>query len=208
MKIRTTFASLSGPILTALLIAAPVPAWAHCDGLDGPVVKAAQRALEMRDPALALMWVQAKDEAEIRKAFEETLAVRSLDPRAKELADRFFFETLVRLHRAGEGAPYTGLQPAGREVGPAIAAADTAIETGSLEPVERLLTEAMQARLREHFAEVIAAKAFIPSSVARGRAYVSAYVQFIHFVERLYEASVTGAHGHFEEAQPAAAGHR
>jgi hypothetical protein len=114
----------------------------------------------------------------------------------------------VRVHRAGEGAPYTGLQPAGRDVGPAIPAADQAIETGSLEPVERLLTEAMQARLREHFAEVIAAKTFTPSSVARGRAYVSAYVQFIHFVERLYEASVTGAHGHFAEAQPAAAGHR
>lgn len=207
MELRT-FALLSWPILTALLMAAPVPAWAHCDGLDGPVVKAAQRALEMRDPALALMWVQAKDEAEIRKAFEETLAVRSLDPRAKELADRFFFETLVRVHRAGEGAPYTGLQPAGRDVGPAIPAADKAIDTGSLEPVERLLTEAMQARLREHFAEVIAAKTFMPSSVARGRAYVSAYVQFIHFVERLYEASVTGAHGHFEEVPPAAAAHR
>ena len=208
MDMRTTFASLSWRILAALVIAAPVPAWAHCDGLDGPVVKAAQRALEMRDPALALMWVQAKDEAEIRKAFEETLAVRSLDPRAKELADRFFFETLVRVHRAGEGAPYTGLQPAGRDVGPAIPAADTAIETGSLEPVERLLTEAMQARLREHFAEVIAAKTFMPSSVVRGRVYVSAYVQFIHFVEQLYEASVTGTHGHFEKAQPAAASHR
>ena len=49
---------------------------AHCDGLDGPVVKAAQRALETRNPALVLIWVQEKDEREIRIAFEQTLAVR------------------------------------------------------------------------------------------------------------------------------------
>ena len=95
----------------------PARALAHCDGLDGPVVKAAQRALETRNPALVLIWVQEKDEPEIRKAFEQTLAVRELCPQARELADRFFFETLVRVHRAGEGAPFTGLKPAGRDLG-------------------------------------------------------------------------------------------
>lgn len=86
---------------------------AHCDGMDGPVVKAARAALETHDPRLVLIWVQKKDEAEVRQAFQSTLAVRDLSPEAKELADRYFFETLVRLHRAGEGAPYTGLKPAG-----------------------------------------------------------------------------------------------
>ena len=92
---------------------APSRAFAHCDGLDGPVVTAAQRALETRNPALVLIWVQEKDEREIQNAFEQTLAVRALGPQARALADRFFFETLVRVHRAGEGAPFTGLEPAG-----------------------------------------------------------------------------------------------
>jgi len=102
----------------------PARALAHCDGLDGPVVKAAQRALETRNPALVLIWVQQKDEQEIRTAFEQTLAVRELSLQARELADRFFFETLVRVHRAGEGASFTGLKPAGRDLGPAIPAAE------------------------------------------------------------------------------------
>src|SRR6185436_13630003 len=109
----------------------PARALAHCDGLDGPVVKAAQRALDTRNPAPVLIWVQDKDEREIRTAFEQTLAVRELSPQAKELADRFFFETVVRVHRAGEGAPFTGLQPAGRDLGPAIPAADKALDEGS-----------------------------------------------------------------------------
>ena len=179
----------------------PAPLLAHCDGLDGPVVKAAQKALDTRNPAFALIWVQAKDEPEIRTVFEQTLAVRALSPQARELADRFFFETLVRVHRAGEGAPFTGLKPAGRDLGPAIPAADKAIEDGSVEAVLRLLTEAMHGRLRDHFDEVINAKSFRTNDVTAGRAFVKAYVEFIHKVERLYEASTTGTHGHFDETQ-------
>ena len=116
---------LTGPVLAlGVILIAPARVLAHCDGLDGPVVKAAQQALETRNPAFALSWVQEKDEPEIRTAFERTLAVRTLSPQAKELADRFFFETLVRVHRAGEGAPFTGLKPAGRDLGPAIPAAE------------------------------------------------------------------------------------
>jgi len=191
-------------ISLTLVTAAPVRA--HCDGLDGPVVKAAQKALDTQNPALALIWVQAKDEPEIRAVFEQAVAVRALSPRARELADRFFFETLVRVHRAGEGAPFTGLKPAGRDLGPAIPAADTAIENGSIEAVVTLLTETMQRRLRDQFHEVIAAKSFKADDVAAGREFVRAYVEFIHSVERLYESSSAAAHGHFEEPQPDAHG--
>ena len=180
----------------------PAPLLAHCDSLDGPVVKAAQKALETRNPAFALMWVQSKDEREILNAFEQTLAVRALSPQARELADRFFVETLVRVHRAGEGAPFTGLKPAGRDLGPAIPAADKAIEDGSIEAVLKLLTEAMHGRLRDHFDEVINAKSFNTGEVTAGRAFVKAYVEFIHYVERLYEASTTVTHGHFDETEP------
>ncbi|HEU4934926.1 MAG TPA: DUF6448 family protein [Vicinamibacterales bacterium] len=179
----------------------PARALAHCDGLDGPVVKSALRALETRNPALVLIWVQEKDEPEIRKAFAETLAVRELSPQARELADRFFFETLVRVHRAGEGAPFTGLKPAGRDLGPAIPAADEAVRVGSVEPVRRLLTDAIQERLRGQFGEVIATKTFQSDDIAAGRAYIKAYVEFIHFVERLYDSTMNAPHGHFEERE-------
>ena len=53
----------------------------------------------------------------------------------------YFFETLVRIHRAGEGEPYTGMKPAGRDLGPAVPAADKAIVDGKLEPLYKLLIE-------------------------------------------------------------------
>lgn len=205
MRFRTIITLLTWPMLAfGLTLIAPARVLAHCDGLDGPVVKSARKALETRNPALVLIWVQAEHEAEIRTAFNQALAVRALSPEAKELADRFFFETVVRVHRAGEGAPYTGLKPAGRDLGPAIPAADKALENGSAEAVVKLVTETMQARLLEHFTAAASAKAFKAGDVAAGRAYVKAYVEFIHYVERLYDASTAGAHGHFDETEPAA----
>jgi len=171
--------------------------------MDGPVVKAARKALETGNVNLVLIWVQKKDEGEIKTAFQKTLAVRKLSPQAKELADMYFFETLVRIHRAGEGEPYTGLRPAGRDLGPAIPAADKALESGKAEPLVKLLTEAMQAGVREKFKEVLAKKKFKPNDVEAGREYVEAYVSFLEFIERIYEAAKSPAGGHPEESRKA-----
>ena len=197
MRLDTIIKSLAWLVLVvAVTLLTPERVLAHCDGLDGPVVKAAQKALDTRNPAFALIWVQAKDEPEIRNVFEQTLAVRSLSPQARELADRFFFETLVRVHRAGEGEPFTGLKPAGRDLGPAIPAVDIAIQEGSVEPVVKLLTGAMHARFHEHFKEVVSTKAFQAGDLTAGRAHVKAYVEFLHYVERVYEAIATATDSH------------
>jgi hypothetical protein len=180
---------------------------AHCDSLDGPVVKAAQRALETRNLSQVLIWVQADDEPEIRAIFEQALVVRALSPQGRELADRYFFETVVRVHRAGEGASYTGLKPAGRDLGPAIPAADKALDEGSLSPVLTLFTTGVEDGLRRRFEEVITAKHFKAGDVIAGREYVRIYVEFIHYVERLYEAIIAPAHGHVVEPAAAAARH-
>jgi hypothetical protein len=173
---------------------------AHCDALDGPVIKAAQKALEAGNVNLVLIWVQQKDEADIKRAFDQTLAVRKLSPEAKQLADMYFFETLVRVHRAGEGAPYTGLKPAGLDFGPAIPAGDKALETGSAEPLLKLLTDTMHSGLHETFTAAKAKKNFNKDEVEAGREYVQAYVTFIHYVEGLYEAAKKPVAGHSHES--------
>lgn len=175
--------------------------WAigHCDGIDGPVVTLARKALEARNVNLVLPWVRGQDEAEIRATFEHALAVRDLGPKARDLADTHFFETLVRVHRAGEGAPYTGLKPAGRDLGPAIPAADHALEDGSVDAVVTLLSDAIRKGVHEHFHAAEHRKKFDLNDVPAGRAYVEAYVPYIHYVERLWQAATGSAHGHHVE---------
>jgi hypothetical protein len=182
--------------ITALAAFAPYRAEGHCDGLDGPVVKAAQKALADGNVNLALIWVQKEHEAEIKRAFEKTLAVRKLGGEAKELADHYFFETLVRIHRAGEGAPFTGLKPAGRDLGPAIPAGDKAMENGDIEPVLLVISDKMKHGLHERFTVMQAKKKAAGSDVAAGREFVKAYVTYIHYVEGLHQAASSASHAH------------
>jgi len=201
MKCHNTIAHLTAIAIVPLaLLLGSNTAFAHCDGLDGPVVKAARQALDTGNVNVVLIWVQKNDEVEIKNAFQKAVSIRKLSPAAKEMADNYFFETLVRVHRAGEGASYTGLKPAGRDLGPAIPAGDKALETGSVEPLVKLLTDAVQRSLREQFKVVMSKKNFSKDNVAAGRQYIEAYVEYVHYVERIYEATKEPAKGHYPES--------
>jgi hypothetical protein len=188
-------------LVMVLVLATAGNALAHCDGLDGPVVSLARKALATGDVKIILPWVAADKEAEIRKAFDLAVAVRSKGEKEKELADTYFFETLVRVHRAGEGAPYTGLKPAGLDLGPAIPAADKALETGNPQELLNLINGKVHDGIHRYFVAAREKKAHAGDSVEAGRAYVNAYVPYLHFVERLYKDSTTPiSHGTGEGA--------
>ena len=174
-------------LLLAMLLFAADEALGHCDTMDGPVVKAAQRALATRNINLVLIWVHKKDEPELKERFRQTLAVRRLSPEANKLADNYFFETLVRLHRAGEGEPYTGIQPAGTDLGPVIPVADKGLQDGSVEALLKMFPSTASADIQARFRDAIAKKSFNENDVEAGREYVKAYVSFLHYVEHLYE---------------------
>lgn len=164
-------------------------ALAHCDTMDGPVVLDARSAVAKKDLTPVLKWIGPADEAEVRASFASTLAVRALSPEAKELADRSFFETVVRLHRAKEGEPYTGLKPAGTDPGPAVRAVDRSLENGSADALVRLISERAGEGLRRQFAQVLEARRHAGESVEAGRVYTRAYAELAHAAEQLYQTA-------------------
>lgn len=168
---------------------------AHCDTLDGPVVGAAQRALNTGQVEHALIWVQKADERAVRAAFAQARSARAAGGAAAERADHAFYATLVRVHREGEGAPFTGLKPAG-QIEPAVAAADRSLAAGQPAEVEKLIVERTQAGLRERFDHAAHSRRFAPNDVEAGRAFVNAYVDYVHYVERVHEAAGPAAHAH------------
>jgi Family of unknown function (DUF6448) len=157
--------------------------FSHCDTQDGPVVADAVKAIEHNNVNHALKWVLPEYEKELIDAFVLTMKVRVLGSEAKELSDNYFFETLVRLHRTGEGVPYTGLKPSGTPIDEKILAADRSIELGDLAPLEKLVPPGDMAELRLRFEKVMSLKNFDINDVSSGRSYVEAYVQFFHFAE-------------------------
>lgn len=189
--------ALAPLLVFALVLGVPGLVRAHCDTLDGPVVADARTALEQNDVTPVLKWVRAEDEAELRNAFARAVAARRLGPEARELADTYFFETLVRLHRAGEGAPFTGLKPAGT-IEPVLLEADRALQAGSVSALAESLSGHVAQGLRERFARAAEAKAHAGESVQAGREYVEAYVEYVHYVEGL--SGLVHGGGHAEGA--------
>jgi hypothetical protein len=190
-----------------LVLLAPSHALAHCDTLDGPVVKDARAALDAGNVAPVLKWVGRAQEPEVREAFRHAVAVRGLGADARALADRFFFETLVRVHREGEGAPYSGLKPAGTPVDPAVAAADRALETGDADSLVRAVSAAAEQGLRARVARAAEARRHANDSVDEGRSYVAAYVDLAHYAERLLQSAAAAPPIDGEAAPGRAEGH-
>ena len=192
MDIKKVLLLVAGVIAAFLgtSLCLPMIVFAHCDTMGGPVIQAAQKAIKTKNVDLVLIWVKKKDEGRIRKAFEETLVSRQKDQRA----DMRFFELLVKVHREGEGEEYTGIKPAGK-IEPGIAAADLAVDSGSADKLANSLTKHITKEIKERFAKVMQTKKHINESVAAGREYVAAYVEFIHYVEGIHAAiEKSGAH--------------
>lgn len=188
------------------ILAVPHVAMSHCDTLDGPVVTSAKAALDKGEVTPVLKWVKKENEKEIREQFDKTLMVRKQSNEAKELADRYFFETLVRIHRAGEGSPYTGLKAAGT-VEPSVAAADRALESGTVESLVTMINNAAAKGIRERFERAKEAKKHADHGVENGRKFVEAYVDFTHYVERLHtDAEKAAPHG--KAVEGGGAGHQ
>ncbi|MGC9445092.1 MAG: DUF6448 family protein [Candidatus Methanospirareceae archaeon] len=170
----------------------------HCDTLDGPVVMAAKRALETGNVKLILPWVPKKAEAELQGAFERARLVRKASAEAMELADYWFYETAVRLHREGEGAAYTGLKPAGLDWGPVVPRAEKAIEREDAKEVIDFLSHALEVELKKRFTHAMARKKYDENDVGAARAFVQAMLGFVLYSHHLY-ASVKGGGEHGEE---------
>ena len=198
--------SLGFAALISLSLAIPQFASAHCDTLDGPVIQDARKAIDRKDVTPVLKWVKQKDEKAVKAAFSKVLAARGHNA---EVAERQFYETLVKVHRVGEGAPFTGLKPAGA-VEPAVAEADKALESGSVDALEKLISSEVAAGIKKRFEHAAQTYEHKDESVAQGREFVEAYVEFTHYVERLHmDATGKAAHGeHHEDAKHAPARHK
>ena len=193
-------------LLVAMLLALPPLAWGHCDTLNGPVVVDARAALARGDITPVLKWIPAKEEAEVRESFAKAIIVRGKGKEAQELADTYFFETLVRVHRASEGAPYTGLKSGGVEE-ETIVAADQALASGKVDGLVKLVVEAVEKGIRQRFGETVERKKHAEHDVEHGRAYVASYVEFIHYGELIYQDAVHPPSHHAEGAAPAVHAH-
>ena len=167
--------------------------YAHCDSMSGPVIPEAMAAFEKGDITPVLKWIKPEYETEVKTAFSLAVKVRDKSPEAKKLADKYFLETLIRIHRAGEGAPYTGIKETPPEK--IIILTDQALVSGSADELIEKIQIHLAAAIREKFNKALQARKNKDKSVESGREFVEAYVQYTHYIEGIH-AAIMSAGGH------------
>ena len=167
-----------------ILFAAPQMASAHCDSYDGPVIKDALKALEQQNVELVLKWVEPKYDKIITEKFNQTLKLQGSNEEVNEIIRTHFLETLVRLHREGEGASFTGLKPIG-SMTPMVEMADNSLDKNDIDYVVNKVNNHLGEVLRERFTKAMELSKSKDNSVEQGRAYVEAYVEYTHTLEAL-----------------------
>lgn len=182
-------------VLAIVLSTVARRAGAHCDTKSGPVAVAARTALESGEFGTIAIWVGEEQEQELRAAFRQCRQVRRHGGEARELADRYFQETAVRLHRAAEGMPYAGLKPA-QPLPDDIAAAEKALQTGDVDVVADLLASEVRQQTEKWFRRAMEARKHRNEGVEAGRQWVDAYVKYVIYVHGLHQKINAGpAHG-------------
>lgn len=192
-KLRKATFTASAAVLLGLMLAGN--AQAHCDALDGPVITEARAALEAGDVTPLLKWVPAEDEAEIRRVFADVRDIRGEGEKVRKIADKHLFATLVKVHRASEGAPFTGIKPAGN-IDPGLKAADAALSNGEIDQLIANITRKIETGIRKRYDQAHNSLASADQSVKEGRHFVTDYVDYIHYVEAVHGAAGAGKHGH------------
>jgi hypothetical protein len=194
MSVNIKYFLITAFILVVIL--SPAKIYAHCDSYNGPVVKAAKTALESDNINYVLVWVQKEDEPVISSMFQKIMNIRNINDEVKEIADNYFFETVVRIHRQGEGVAYTGIKTADYKPEEGIEAADIAIETSSADKILAHVDQKYHHEITELFNELQAKKNYKTDDTEKGREYVASYVHFIHYIEELYSGGGPEQHHH------------
>lgn len=185
-QLTRRLAVVSQILMIGALILMGQPAQAHCDSEDGPIIASIRTALAEGDITPILKWITPADEAQIKNLFEKVRALRGQSEEARAVADQLFMETFVRVHRAAEGAPFTGLKPAG-SIPPILVAADQALESGNVQALADSVASAVRAGIIARFNHAHEQSKHQDESVAQGREFVEAYVTYVHFVEGLHD---------------------
>lgn len=179
--IRTTLLTSAALIFIGL-----ANAFAHCDSYDGPVIKDAFKAIHIGKVEPVLKWIGEEYEAEISNLFDKTIALKGKDEQIYQIVEKHFLETLVRLHREGEGAPYTGLKPAGT-TSRIVTMTDQALTDENVEQLAEKVSDHLKNEIIKKFNRALETKRDKDANVAKGREFVEAYVDYTHYVEAVHD---------------------
>jgi Family of unknown function (DUF6448) len=157
---------------------------------DGPVTKAARESLETGNASCILIWIPEESENTLKNLLERACCARSTRQDGLNRTAEWYFETVNRLHVAGHGLNNLSISTKTPEEKAIILLVQRACESGNFEDIATGIPDAPAGELRQRFEDLMKKRdSYCEDNCIAGRRYVSAFVDFITFVNNLHSRS-------------------
>ena len=154
----------------------------HPHSRNGLLMKAAQMALVTGNVNYVLIWVPEKSENTLKNLLEKTCCERNARKNMQNCAIDWYFDTVCRYFSANKGALYTYLKHGGPDESLIALKVERTIEIGNFEEIIGIIPNTHAADVRERFHHVMDKSNYDRNNIAAGRAYVSAFIDFLTYV--------------------------
>ena len=157
---------------------------------DGPVTKAAKESLETGNANRILIWIPEESENTLKNLLERACCARSTRQDGRNRTAEWYFETVNRLHAASHGLNNLSISTKTPEEKAIILLVEGACESGNFEDIATRIPDTPAGEMRQRFEDLMKKRnSYCEENCVAGRMYVSAFVDFITFVNNLHSGS-------------------
>ena len=155
---------------------------------NSPMMSAAKRALETGNAHHILVWIPEESENTLKNLLERAHCERTTGKDAHSNTVDWYFETINRLHSMYYGPHNLSISTKLPEEKAIILLVERACESGNFEEITTVITDTSAGEMRQCFNEVIKKRNY--DAITAGRVCVSAFTDFIAFVNKLPSGSL------------------
>jgi hypothetical protein len=157
---------------------------------DGPVISAAKRALETGNAHYILIWIPEESENTVKNLLEKAYCERYTQKNAYNHIVDWYFETINHLHSVHYGPYNLTISTKAPEEKTIIFLVERTCESGNFEEITTVIQDTPSGEMRQRFNDVMKKRNYGVENIAAGRVYVSAFTDFIAFVNNLRSGSL------------------
>lgn len=146
---------------------------------NGPVMRAAKMALETGNVDYILIWVPEESANTLKNLLEKTCCERTTRRKARNHSVEWYMQTINRLHSEYFRPHDLNISTKTAEERRTILQVEKACETGNFDEIATVMQVTSDEEIRRRFNEVLDKSDYDVDNIAAGRAYVSAFTDFI-----------------------------
>ncbi|MDP3396949.1 MAG: DUF6448 family protein [Methanoregula sp.] len=153
-------------------------------------MSAAMRALETGEAHYILIWIPEASENKLKNLLEKAYYERYTQKNAHTHIVDWYFTTVNHLHSGYFGPRNLDISKKNPEEKMTISLVERAFENGNFEEIGTIIPDTPTGEMRQRFDDVMKKRDYREKNIAAGRVYVSAFTDFIVFVNNIRSGSI------------------